>query len=137
MYIQCSEENSTNWELWEFGHEPVTRQYTLPLMKNAGGAAGRWVRTIAEAKNYVECLDCGSYISLMDINQKPHTQKNETYDCDAFIVDEIRRTPQGPALYFEFSAVDKASILTRDMMSYVVSRLQLIYPEYSCKGVLI
>lgn len=137
LYIQCSEENSTNWELWEFGHEPVTRQYTLPLMKNAGGAARRQVRTIAEAKNYVECLDCGNYISLVDINQKPHTQKNETYDCDAFIVDEIRRTPQSPALYFEFAAVDKSSILTRDMMSYVVSRLQLIYPEYSCKGVLI
>lgn len=137
LYIQCDEEQSVNWELREFGHEPVARQYALPLMKNTGSIAKRQIRTVAEAKYYVERLGCGDYISLVDINQKPHTQKEETYDCDDFIIDEIRKSSQSPALYFEFAAVDKASILTRDIMSYAVSRLQLIYPEYNCKGILV
>ena len=137
LYIQCEEENSVNWELYEFVHDPVTRQYGLPVMTNAGSAQKRYIRTVAAAKNYVEHMDCGQYIRLKDINQNPHIAQNDTYDCDEFLMEEIRKAPQSPALYFEFEAIDKDNILTKDVMSYVVSRMQYIYPEYQCRGVLI
>lgn len=137
LHIQCDEDNSVNWELYEFGHDPITREFTMPVMRNEGSMHKRYIRTVAEAKNYVEHMECGKYIQLKNINQNFHIAQNDTYDCDEFLMEEIRKTPQSPVLYFEFEAVDKESVLTKDIMSYVVSRLQLIYPEYLCKGVLI
>lgn len=137
LYIQCDEKESLEWTLKEFSYEERTRYYELPLMKNEKSVSRRYIRTIAEAKRYVEELDCGAYIELKDVNQNPHNQQDETYDCDAFMIDEIRKSEHAPKLYFEFESSNKESILTRDIMSYAVSKLQLIYPEYQCKGVLI
>ena len=137
LYIECDEKESYEWTLREFCYEPRNRYYELPVMKNEKTESGRYICTIAEAKRYVEELDCGAYIELKDVNQKPHQQKDETYDCDAFIIDEIRKSEHAPDLYFEFTPCDKESILTRDMMSYAVSKMQLIYPEYHCKGILL
>ena len=137
LYIQCDEKVATDWIIKEFCYESSMRQYELPLMKNSTNRAKQYIRTIAEAKYYVAGMECSSYIELRDINMKPHNQEDETYSCDSFIVDEIRRREHAPDLYFEFVAHDKESILIRDIMSYVVSQLQLMYPEYHCKGILL
>lgn len=137
LYIECDEKESCEWTLLEFCYESRTRYYELPVMKNEKSVSTRYIRTIAEAKRYVEELECGAYIRLKDVNQTPHQQEDETYDCDEFIIDEIRKSEHAPSLYFEFESCDKESILTRDMMSYAVSRMQLIYPEYHCKGILL
>lgn len=137
LYIECDEKTAVDWIIREFCYETSMKQYELPLMKSELSLSGRHIRTIAEAKRYVSEMNCGAYVELKDINQNPHIQEDETYDCDDFIMDEIRKSVQAPELYFEFTTCDKESILTRDMMSYVVSCLQLSYPEYHCKGILI
>lgn len=137
LYIQCDEEHSVNWELYEFIHEPITGQFTMPVMRNEGSVRKKFIRTVAEAKNYVEHMQCEKYIQLKNISQDFHTGRNETYHCDEFLMEEILKTPQSPVLYFEFESADKGNVLVKDIMSYVVSRLQLMYPEYLCKGVLI
>lgn len=137
LYIQCDEKVATDWIIREFCYETSIRQHDLPLMKNSMNEKKQYIRTIAEAKSYVAGMECGNYIELRDINQNAHNLEDETYDCDQFIVDEIRKKEHAPSLYFEFVTCDKESILIRDMMSYVVSQLQLIYPEYHCKGILL
>ena len=137
LYIQCDEKTAIDWVIREFCYEASMKQYELPLMKSEMNISKKYIRTIAEAKNYVKEMNCDSYIELKDINQNPHSQEDETYDCDEFFIDEIRKTNYAPVLYFEFVPTEKETILTRDMMSYVVSRFQLIYPEYCCKGILL
>lgn len=136
LLIQCDEAMPVEWELREFCYKQSGKPDELPYMKNEKSASRRTVRTIAEAKKYVEALECGDYITLDDINQKPHNQEDATYICDDFIIDEIRTLTNGPELYFEFIPKNADNILTKDIMSYVISRLQLIYPEYQCKGIL-
>lgn len=137
LYIQCDEKMAIDWGIKEFCYEPTLRNYELPILKNHIGTPLKYIRTIAEVKKYVGEMTQGKFIELEDVNQKLHNQEEETYDCDEFIMDEIRKHKSSQILYFEFSSIDKESILTRDIMSYVVSRLQMIYPEYHCKGVLL
>ena len=137
LYIQCDEKMATDWELKEFCYESGMKNYELPLIDNKISVPNRGIRTIAEVKKYVNEMTGGMFIQLQDVNRNPHHQADETYDCDAFIVDEIRNKKDAQTLYFEFAPLDEESFLTRDMMSYVVSQLQMIYPEYHCKGVLI
>lgn len=137
LFIQCDEKLPTEWILREFCYEQNLRSYELPLMKNTPNVSVRNIRTIAGAKRYVMEMGCGDYIELMDIKRNAHETEEETYNCNEFMMDEIRKDTNGPVLYFEFRACDTDSILTRDIMSYVVSQLQLIYPEYHCKGILI
>ena len=137
IYIQCNESAVFNWKIREFCYGKNIKEYDLPLMKNGGMNQKKYIRTIAEAKRYAEDLNCSGYIKLKDINMNVHNLPDETYDCDVFVLDEIRKDGVAPALYFEFTAVDPDSFLTRDIMSYAVSRLQLIYPEYKCKGILV
>lgn len=137
LYIQCDEKVAIDWGIKEFCYETAMRNYDLPLLKNHMSAPIKPIRTVAEVKNYVTEMTNGKFIELQDVNQKNRNQEEETYDCDEFIIDEIRKSKKGQDLYFEFANIDKESILTRDIMSYVVSRLQMIYPEYHCKGVLL
>lgn len=137
LYIQCDEKLAIDWGIKEFCHETSTKNYELPLMNNKIKVSKRSIRTIAEVKKYVSEMTNGKFVELQDVNQKPHNQEDETYDCDEFIMDEIRNKNHAQELYFEFVSLDKESILTRDIMSYVVSQLQMVYPEYHCKGVLI
>jgi len=137
LYIQCDEKLPTEWVLREFCYEFGMRYYELPLMKNMSSVSSRAVRTIAGAKKMVKDMECDEYIELIDINQNVHERDEETYECNGFMIDEIRNNTTGPTLYFEFRACDTDSILTRDIMSYVVSQLQLIYPEFQCKGILL
>lgn len=137
LYIQCDEKLPTEWILREFCYESGRRYYELPLMKNIPSISSRAVRTIAGAKALVKDMECDEYIELIDINQNLHEQDDETYECNGFMVDEIRNNIDGPSLYFEFKACDADSILSRDIMSYVVSQFQLVYPEFKCKGILL
>ena len=137
LYIQCDEKMAIDWGIKEFCYETSMKNYELPLMNNKINVPKQGIRTIAEAKKYVNEMTNGTFLELQDVNQRPHNQEDETYDCDEFIMDEIRNRNHAQELYFEFISLDKESILTRDIMSYVVSQLQMIYPEYHCKGVLI
>ena len=40
-------------------------------------------------------------------------------------------------MIFDFSPVDEANILNRDILSFIMSEIQYIYPEYKCEGRLI
>ncbi len=137
LYIQCDEKLPTEWILREFCYELGMHYYEFPLMKNMSSVSCRCIRTIAGAKKMVNNMGYDEYLELIDINQNLHEQEEETYECNEFMIDEIRNNITGPILYFEFRACDTDSFLTRDIMSYMVSQFQLMYPEFQCKGILL
>lgn len=54
-----------------------------------------------------------------------------------FILDEIRDGDRGKVLALYFRAKDNNFYLNRDILSFLVSEIQLFYPEYHCEGRLI
>lgn len=103
---------------------------------NTGGALSKPIHTIAEAKCFVSSLGYDNYLKLTDIRPENKISRDESYDMDAFLLEEIRHRKGEEKLQFIFEPVEPGNVFNRDIMSYLVSRLQLIYPEYLCRGIL-
>lgn len=60
----------------------------------------------------------------------------ETYDMDRFITDELRRKEARETMLLHFSAADPDNYLNLDLMSFLVTKVQKLFPEYVCVGIL-
>ncbi len=134
LRIQCDENAPVNWVLREFSYEKgmITPDYRQ--FYNTGGGMDRPIHTVAEAKRFVGSLGYDDCLRLTDIRLDDKTLRDESYDMDAFLLEEIRHRRCKERLQFVFEPVDAGNVLNRDIMSYLVSRMQIIYPEYLCKG---
>ena len=56
---------------------------------------------------------------------------------NSFIIDEIRDHAYKKCLLLKFRGRGDHEFLFRDVMSFLVSEVQLLYPEYACEGVLL
>ncbi|MGM0509121.1 MAG: hypothetical protein ACQERZ_08205 [Fusobacteriota bacterium] len=68
------------------------------------------------------------------------TKKGEkegiTFDFNDFIEDEIHIQRSRDCLILSFSTTEKPD-LQNDRLSFIVSEIQLYFPEYNCKGVIV
>ena len=60
----------------------------------------------------------------------------ETYSMNPFIEDEVRVSSAQMKLVLHFRKGVKEPWLQRDILSFLTSEVQRIYPEYECGGVL-
>ena len=98
----------------------------------------RQIKTKTELIRYLISLGYTEYVRVkeIDILQDPFMNK-ETYQMDAFIQDEMRLEKQTGQLVVKFEAIKRENFLTRDVMSYLVSSISHLYPEYECLGQLV
>lgn len=136
LQIQCGEENPVSWQLREFSYEPEIKDSDYPRFGNAGQGSGQPVHTVAKARQFVDELGYSKFLKLYEVRAGEETPGGETYPMDSFIMDEIRQTREGKNLDFIFEPADREYIFNGDIMSYLVSRLQILYPEYRCRGFL-
>ena len=61
----------------------------------------------------------------------------ETYEVNGFLKDEIRDVAVSKSLILKFRPLKRNSIILRDVLSFLTSQVQTIYPEFHCLGVLI
>lgn len=55
---------------------------------------------------------------------------------DDFIVDEFRTKSNRDVLLLHFGAIDPENYLNTDIMSFLVTQAQKLFPEYECRGML-
>ena len=55
---------------------------------------------------------------------------------DQFITDELRRREKQETMLLHFTAADPNNFLNMDIMSFLVTKAQKLFPEYHCFGVL-
>ena len=91
---------------------------------------------MAELRKTVAELGYEKYMILQDIRRVDgiYTEPRLTYSMDSFIEDEIRIGANRSKLIFKFKATDKEFYLNRDIMSYILSRIQWQLPEFECIG---
>lgn len=97
------------------------------------------IRTKAELQRVISSFKVSEYLNLVDIKVESINEEKEceTYELNEFIIDEIREDDIKKTLTLYFKAVDNEFFLNRDILSFLVSEVQLLYPEYKCEGRLI
>ena len=76
----------------------------------------------------------GLRLARIGASGERHSERRDIRSQRLFI-DEIRGKEATKTLLMKFRA-DKATYLTRDIMSFLASQAQLMYPEFKCAGVL-
>ena len=79
--------------------------------------------------------DVKKYFKFLDVIISDEEIKYEdTYETNEFIVDEFKLKGRNSKMYFIFTPLIKDSF-TEDILSFIISDMQLYFPEYKCIGV--
>lgn len=119
--------------------------FTYPFMSNEKKVGfterlqancGKTVKTKAELMRFIESFSVQGYLEFhsLEITDRDEQAIPETYSMDCFIEDEIRDKDYGKKLILYFIGKDKGFFAIRDLMSFVVSEVQILYSEYRCEG---
>lgn len=95
------------------------------------------VRTFSEISRIINSFENSTDFIIENIEIKENDkQEYHTYDLNEFIKDEIRETHGKKMMLISFTC--KAfTYMTYDILSFIVSEVQIYFPEYQCKGVII
>jgi hypothetical protein len=146
--VICPEERSTNWNLLKVTRPSPNQErvYTFPLISNSRGSSfinnyaqkySAAIRTKAEILRILGAFDISNHYELkaIELNAYPEVEYF-TYDMNFFIHDDIRLANDKKIMTLKFKALTD-SFLCYDMLSFLVSEVQMSFPEYECRGVLL
>ncbi len=147
--IITSDSDMTKWnvlKIIEYNEEEV-KKYKYPIASNAvddsyvnkvAWKSSYRIKTRTELNRIVNSFVDSKKLKLVNVTLNEEGLENkETYDANFFIIDELREEVTNRYMIFDFSPVDEANILNRDILSFIMSEIQYIYPEYKCEGRLI
>ncbi|SDP16735.1 normocyte-binding protein [Clostridium gasigenes] len=147
VIISSTTNETAFWNLWDIisGEENKTSKYEYELMTNKVNVNFSnklafqnpyTIKTKTELARVINSLKASKYLKFKDIKlEKNHLKKiKETYDVNDFIIDEIRDENIKKALILYFEPIDKDNYLNKDILSFLVSEIQFLYPEYECEG---
>lgn len=122
-------------------------RYTYPLMQNGRAESfaekyqRKWnqnIRTRTELAHFIRGFGLEEYVCYQDCGiMEQFSDRMETYSMNPFIEDEVRVSSAQMKLVLYFRKGKKESWLQRDVLSFLTSEVQRIYPEYECGGVLL
>lgn len=93
------------------------------------------IRTKAEIFRIANSYIVSEYLELEDITvQENIIDLDSTYDMNSFIDDEIRLSSKKGMMILKFSAHKENEKYIKDHMSFIVSEIQMNFPEYICRG---
>ncbi len=148
LRIICETGEAKKWGIYQIRSSEEQRidRYTFPVMENgrkesfAEKYQRKWnqqIRTRTELMHFIKGFGLEDYVSYQHCQVKdrfPGTR--ETYSMNFFVQDEIRDKAAQKKLILYFRPGQKEDWLQRDVLSFLVSEVQRIYPEYDCGGIL-
>lgn len=148
LTIMGGEEEARKWQVYMIrcGQNRRFERFIYPLMTNLRkdeflerfGRQGRRVRTKAELARFIKGYGLEEYVAYEGCELKDKSgEASETYSMNGFILDEIRERDYKKCLVLKFRGRGEQRFLLRDIMSFLVSEVQLLYGEYRCEGVLL
>lgn len=148
LRVISEEGEARKWQVYMLrtSQEHKIDHYTYPVMQN--GRKGsfsekyreRWnqpIRTKTELAHFIKGFGLEGYVSYAGCEVADALPgRRQTYSMNEFIIDEVRNAEAQRKLLLYFEPGTGEEWLRRDMMSFLVSEVQRIYPEYDCAGVL-
>jgi hypothetical protein len=149
LIISCPLEQPCEWQLYQVNRRTGKEHYSYPILSNqykdsfSGSITEifrKSIKTKGEMARLVESFEYGNYVEFSDFyisDKASETCLLKNYNMDEFIQDEIRTENIRKALVIQFSVKDPACYLNEDIMSFLVTQIQKIFPEYLCVGELL
>lgn len=149
LVILSSSDSQQQWELIQIESPFNSRQkdFTYELMSNKRdlGFLGRYasvksmvIRTKGEIARLLQSYELSKELAFQTVEIKEHYEKEkETTDYNSFVDDNIRIDAYKKIMLLKFKAEDREDFLVLDKMSFLVSEMQILFPEYKCIGTLL
>jgi hypothetical protein len=149
LLITCPLDNPCEWSLYQVNKRNGKEYYLYPMLSNqskesfAGSLTEmfrRSIKTKAELARLMEAFSYDNYVIFKEfeiLETAPEELNTCNYNMDGFILDEIRIGRSRQTLVLYFAAVEQGHYLNEDIMSFLVTQVQKIFPEYLCIGELI
>lgn len=146
LVISCTLDAPYEWELYQIGREDKKEHYPYPVMGNrckdsfSGNITElyrRSIKTRGEMARLMEAFDYGGYVAFKGVevcSTPPDHWEWANYNMDGFVQDEIRIGGVRQILLLHFAPVDGENYLNEDIMSFYVTQVQKLFPEYLCIG---
>ena len=146
-YVKGDNDQAVEWEIlqvlqrakpWneEFEFELLTNEKKDEFMNKLMQKNYKSIKTFAEINRLAQSFKVSERLKLEEIEILDKEAFNSySYDFNYFIEDEIRLNSQQEIMVLKFSASVSLGYLKYDMLSFIVSEIQLSFPEYLCKGV--
>ena len=95
------------------------------------------IKTNAELIRYIESYELSDYVTYdhYEIIDEDG-EKTETYSMNPFIIDEIRQRDAKKKMMI-YMRKKEERFINRDILSFLTTEIQILYPEYECEGRLI
>lgn len=149
LRIVCETGEAKKWGIYQIrsSEEQKIDRYTFPVMENgreesfAEKYQRKWnqqIRTRMELTRFIKGFGLEDYVSYQHCQiEDQFPDRQETYSMNFFVQDEIRDKEAQKKLVLYFRPGQKEDWLQRDILSFLVSEVQRVYPEYDCGGILL
>ncbi|MDE6903740.1 MAG: hypothetical protein K2P76_02145 [Lachnospiraceae bacterium] len=146
LYITCPIPRPCDWHLYEVHQNEKMGNYPYPVLSNqykdtfSGSITEMYkksIKTRGEMARLMESFEYGDYLVFSDfeiLSSVPEECIPCNYNMDSFMEDEIRTGNQRAVLVICFEARDEENYLNEDIMSFLVTQVQRIFPDYCCVG---
>ena len=149
LIITGEMDEEQSWDIYSIrnGGEEKGERYTYPIMTNLRKdsfleryqrKSGQVVKTRFELERFILGFDLEDYIEYQNcVLTAIEESQPESYPMNFFIKDEIREGNKQRQLLLLFRAKSKEQWVLRDLLSFITSEVQELYPEYHCRGKLV
>lgn len=148
LIIMGEEAEARKWQVYMIKNGENRRfdRFTYPLMTNRrkddflerfAYRQGKRVRTEGELARFIQGYgleEYAAYEGFEILERGDGGELPETYSMNSFILDEIRENEYKKRLVLLFRKKSASAFLLRDIVSFLVSEVQLMYGEYMCEG---
>lgn len=149
LVVVSPEEESKKWKVLKIAQPKETSEgnYPYKLVSNKrketfinryASLQSRTIRTKGELFRLVDSFEAATRIELVDMKILDRGEKESfTYDMNPFVIENIRVNQHKKVLQMAFKTDEEGDYLIYDLISFLVSEVQRVFPEYRCEGVFI
>lgn len=146
LFITCPIDRPQEWSLYQVNKDEGKGRYPYPILSNrykesfSGSITEMYrksIKTKAEMARLIESFpvgDCLEFQGYEITEEPPEGWETCNYSMDGFIQDEIRIGNLRQVLIIDFMPKNPENYLNEDIMSFLVTQVQKIFPEYLCVG---
>jgi len=147
LKIMTDQEEAQFWNIFKIvQNRPQTLELNFPVKKNSREEnyinkyavnRSKVIRTKAEINRLANSFQILDKIKLDSVKIKEGKSTDaDNYYYNKYIKDEIRLNKFKNIMLLKFTLMDKDNF-QYDVLSFIVSEIQMYFPEYICKGVLL
>lgn len=126
-----------NLKLDLYTSDIFTNTRTSDFINSFANTKSKFIKSKSELNRLVNSLQVKNHIKFVDIELHHEEYPAITINLNYFIEDEIRDMNSKIHMLLLFEATDPDYLFNEDIMNFVVSEVQMYFPEYKCVGELL